>query len=37
MIAEFRTYTVNRGMIDSYLDLYNKQIVPNHRQLIGPH
>ena len=31
MIAEFRTYTINRGMMDSYLDLYNKQIVPNHR------
>jgi hypothetical protein len=30
MIAEFRTYTINRGMMDSYLDLYNKQIVPNH-------
>ena len=31
MIAEFRTYTINRGMMDSYLELYNKQIVPNHR------
>ncbi|MCD6074020.1 MAG: hypothetical protein K0Q70_903 [Rhodospirillales bacterium] len=39
MIAEFRTYTINRGMMESYLDLYNKQIVPNHKlwgiQIIG--
>lgn len=30
MIAEHRTYTINEGMLDSYLELYNKQIVPNH-------
>ena len=30
MIAEMRTYTVNRGMMNSYLELFNKQIVPNH-------
>ena len=39
MIAELRTYTVNGGMLDSYLELFNKQIVPNHRkygiQIIG--
>lgn len=32
MIAEHRTYTINEGMMDSYLALYNKQIVPNHRK-----
>ena len=32
MIAEMRTYTINGGMLDSYLELYNKQIVPNHRK-----
>ncbi len=31
-IAEIRTYTINRGLMDSYLALYNKQIVPNHRK-----
>jgi hypothetical protein len=32
MIAEHRTYTINGGMLDSYLELYNMQIVPNHRK-----
>jgi hypothetical protein len=32
MIAEMRIYTVNGGMLDSYLELFNKQIVPNHRK-----
>jgi hypothetical protein len=32
MIAEMRTYTVKDGMMDSYLELYNRQIVPNHRK-----
>ena len=32
MIAEFRVYTINRGMMDSYLELFNKQIVPNHKK-----
>jgi hypothetical protein len=32
MIAEMRTYTIKDGMIDSYLELYNRQIVPNHRK-----
>ncbi len=31
-IAEIRTYTLKPGMMDSYLQLYNKQIVPNHRK-----
>ncbi len=30
MIVEFRTYTINRGMMDSYLEIWNKQIAPNH-------
>jgi hypothetical protein len=32
MIAEMRIYTINGGMLDSYLELFNKQIVPNHRK-----
>ena len=32
MIAEVRTYTVNPGMMDTYLELFNRQIVPNHRK-----
>jgi NIPSNAP len=32
MIAEMRTYTVKDGMFDSYLELFNRQIVPNHRK-----
>ena len=32
MIAEVRTYQVKPGMIDSYLGLFNRQIVPNHRK-----
>jgi hypothetical protein len=31
-IAEIRTYTINEGLLDSYLRLYNQQIVPNHRK-----
>ena len=31
-IAEIRTYTINDGLLDSYLRLYNQQIVPNHRK-----
>jgi hypothetical protein len=30
MIAELRTYVINGGMLDSYLNLFNKQLVPNH-------
>lgn len=26
-----RTYTINGGMLDSYLELFNKQVVPNHK------
>jgi hypothetical protein len=32
MIAEMRTYTVKDGMLDSYLELFNRQIVPNHKK-----
>jgi hypothetical protein len=32
MIAEIRTYTIKDGLLDSYLDLFNRQIVPNHRK-----
>jgi hypothetical protein len=30
MIAEIRTYDIKPGMLEPYLELYNKQIVPNH-------
>jgi hypothetical protein len=32
MIAEMRTYTVKDGMLDTYLQLFNRQIVPNHKK-----
>ena len=32
MIAEVRTYTVKDGMLDSYLQLFNRQIIPNHKK-----
>jgi hypothetical protein len=32
MIAEVRTYTIKPGMLDSYLQLFNRQIVPNHKK-----
>ena len=32
MIAEVRTYTVKDGMLDSYLELFNRQIIPNHKK-----
>jgi hypothetical protein len=32
LIAEMRNVYDQDGMIDSYLELYNRQIVPNHRK-----
>ena len=32
MIAEMRTYTVKDGMLETYLHLFNKLIVPNHKK-----
>jgi NIPSNAP len=32
MIAEMRTYTVKDGMLETYLQLFNKLIVPNHKK-----
>ncbi len=29
MIGQLRTYTVNRGMMDSWLDLFEKECAPN--------
>ncbi len=30
MIAQVRIYTINRGMMDSWLKLFNEQLAPNH-------
>ena len=31
MLGEIRQYQINKGMVDSYLDVWNKQIFPNHK------
>ena len=28
MVTQVRIYTVNKGMLDSWIDLFNKKIVP---------
>ena len=30
MIAQIRTYTINKGMMDSWLDLFDREIRPIH-------
>ena len=30
MIAQVRTYTINKGMMDSWLKLFNEQLAPLH-------
>jgi hypothetical protein len=32
MIAEIRTYTIKPGSFDAFLDVFNKQSVPNQRR-----
>jgi hypothetical protein len=32
MIAEIRIYTVNKGMMDSFVKLWNEQLVPIHEK-----
>ncbi len=32
MLGEIRQYQINKGMVDSYLEVWNKQIFPNHKQ-----
>ena len=31
MLGEIRQYQINRGMVESYLEVWNKQIFPNHK------
>ena len=33
MIAQLRTYTINKGMMDSWLELFDKEIRPIHESL----
>ena len=36
MIAEMRTYTVKDGMLETYLQLFNKLIVPKSQEVRHP-
>ena len=36
MIAQLRIYTINRGMMDSWLQLFNEHILPLHTRLRIP-
>ena len=36
MVYQLRTYTINRGMMDSWIDLFNKHIRPLHDRLSIP-
>ena len=33
MVSQLRIYTINRGMMDSWLDLFEKHIRPLHKKL----
>ena len=33
MVSQLRTYTINKGMMDSWLELFDKQIRPIHESL----
>ncbi|MBC8280395.1 MAG: NIPSNAP family protein [Chloroflexi bacterium] len=33
MVAQIRTYTINKGMMDSWLELFDKEIRPVHQGL----
>ena len=33
MVAQIRTYTINKGMMDSWLKLFDKEIRPVHEGL----
>ena len=33
MVAQKRTYTINKGMMDSWLELFDKEIRPVHESL----
>ena len=33
MVAQIRTYTINKGMMDSWLELFDNEIRPVHESL----
>ncbi|NQW24364.1 MAG: NIPSNAP family protein [SAR202 cluster bacterium] len=33
MVSQLRTYTINKGMMDSWLELFDKEIRPVHESL----
>ena len=33
MVSQLRTYTINKGMMDSWLELFDKEIRPIHESL----
>ena len=33
MVSQIRTYTINKGMMDSWLELFDKEIRPIHENL----
>ena len=33
MVSQMRTYTINKGMLDSWLELFDKEIRPIHESL----
>ena len=33
MVYQLRTYTINRGMMDSWINLFNEHIRPLHDRL----
>ena len=32
MVSQLRIYTINRGMMDSWLNLFHKHLKPNHEK-----
>ena len=32
MVSQLRIYTINRGMMDSWVKLFHEQLKPNHEQ-----
>ena len=36
MVAQLRTYTINRGMMDSWLKVFNEEIRPIHDKIGMP-
>ena len=32
MVSQLRIYTINRGMMDSWIDLFHQHLKPNHEK-----